>query len=271
MINTKKIGVFIPLYNKESYIADTVQSVVNSFLPSNVFLEVLLVDDCSTDKSMEIVDELISKNSKKNVTIKILSTEHNAGPSAALNVALDVFDGDFVCPMDADDFYTPNSIYSRFSAFQQNEDIEWVTGNELTMTPDGKIIVGVEYLKELDWSNSDEYLNLTLLGKNFIPAQSSMVKLSTLFKVNFRWIDELKSTQDVWFNLKLLASGVNPFKIDDYVAIYRVPDDGKNSLAARSKKNGQFYQDFLKIAQLLQDQLNQFQYDLLLKIANNYK
>ena len=99
----KKISVIVPVYNVEQYLDRCVQSILNQSYGN---LEIILVDDGSTDESGKICD-------KYSTDYEMIRTIHkeNGGLSSARNAALDVYTGDFVSFIDSDDWIEPD-MYS---------------------------------------------------------------------------------------------------------------------------------------------------------------
>ena len=93
---SQKISVIIPVYNVEKYLDKCVQSVINQTYTE---LEIILVDDGSTDKSGVLCDEY----AKRDERIKVIH-KSNGGLSQARNYALDVITGDYVFFLDSDYF-----------------------------------------------------------------------------------------------------------------------------------------------------------------------
>ncbi len=96
-----KFSVVIPLYNKENEIADTINSVLNQSYKAD---EIIVVDDGSTDGSMEIVN----KNFKDK--IKIIS-QKNQGVSSARNRGIEEARNEYICLLDADDLWELNFLF----------------------------------------------------------------------------------------------------------------------------------------------------------------
>ena len=89
------VSVIIPAYNVEKYIKTCLQSVMNQTLQD---IEIILVDDGSTDCTSQIVRELVREDNR----IKLISKE-NSGPGEARNVALEYAQGEYIFFLDADD------------------------------------------------------------------------------------------------------------------------------------------------------------------------
>ncbi len=95
--DTIKISVIMPIYNAYSYLRPAMDSVLDQTLKE---IELICVDDGSTDYSLEILKEYQAKDSR----VRII-TENNAGPSWARNKGLSRARGEYVIFLDADDFY----------------------------------------------------------------------------------------------------------------------------------------------------------------------
>lgn len=95
-----KIAVVIPLYNKENFIKQTLESVLNQTFTD---FEVLIVNDGSTDKSWEIVSEFADER------IRLYSQE-NSGVSKTRNTGIANASGELIVFLDADDYWYPNHL-----------------------------------------------------------------------------------------------------------------------------------------------------------------
>ena len=106
------ISVIIPLYNVERYVISSLKSAFNQTYKD---IEYILVDDCSTDNTMQVVMNYID-NLKENVNIQIIHHEKNRGLSVARNTGLSKATGDYVYFMDSDDEITPDCIEKHYNA-----------------------------------------------------------------------------------------------------------------------------------------------------------
>jgi glycosyltransferase involved in cell wall biosynthesis len=96
----KLVSIIIPVYNAEKYIAACIDSVLAQTWQN---IEVIVVDDGSTDNSLKIIEQYVSKG------VKIL-LQKNSGASTARNKGLDESTGDFIQFLDADDLLSPDKI-----------------------------------------------------------------------------------------------------------------------------------------------------------------
>ena len=117
------ISVIIPVYNAQKYLKTCLDSLINQLYKK---LEIICVDDGSTDNSLEILRYYEKKDSR----IKVF-TQKNSGPSAARNNALDHATGDYISFVDADDFLEANAykVLSEVAIEKENWDLIIFGGN----------------------------------------------------------------------------------------------------------------------------------------------
>ncbi|HJG67480.1 MULTISPECIES: glycosyltransferase family 2 protein [Bacilli] len=171
------ITVVIPIYNVERYVEQCLQSVINQTYKN---LQIILVDDGSTDSSGEICDRFAAQDSRVQVI-----HQKNAGLSAARNVGIEFAKGEFISFIDSDDFVETNYIerlYTEIKAY--NAQIAVCEYSRLddekkifyfhTKEPYTKTITYTEYLDEI-------FKTLTLA---FVTAWAKLYKIE-LFNGEF--------------------------------------------------------------------------------------
>lgn len=119
-----KVSIIIPVYNVDSYIETCLQSVFNQTYQN---IEVIIVDDCGTDHSMEIVEKVVSTY-KGTFSIKILHHNLNSGLSAARNTGIKNATGEYIYFLDSDDTLPNNSIFSLVTIAQEYPNVDFVIG-----------------------------------------------------------------------------------------------------------------------------------------------
>ncbi|MBW2960859.1 glycosyltransferase family 2 protein [Mesonia aestuariivivens] len=97
-----EISVIIPLYNKEKYISTTIESVLNQIFRE---FELLIVNDCSTDQSLKIVEQINDDR------IKIIQHQENSGLSASRNTGIKAAQGKIITFLDADDLWKEDFLF----------------------------------------------------------------------------------------------------------------------------------------------------------------
>ena len=107
------VSVIIPIYNAEKYLAATLDSI---FSQDYKDIEIVLVDDCSKDKSAEIIADL----QKTHPEIVYHLQEKNMGAGAARNKALELAMGQYAAFLDSDDIWMPDKISRQIEATGHN-------------------------------------------------------------------------------------------------------------------------------------------------------
>lgn len=105
-----KVSIIIPVYNVALYVGDCLRSVLEQDYPE---IEVIIVDDCGTDNSMEVVSEIVTDSKYE---VRILKHLQNRGLSAARNTGIKEAKGDYIFFMDSDDYLLGKDAISRFVA-----------------------------------------------------------------------------------------------------------------------------------------------------------
>ncbi len=113
------VSVILPVYGVEDYIAKCIDSILNQ---SYVNTEIIFVNDCTKDNSINIIKEKIDKNNADR--IKVLEHETNRGLSAARNTGVKAAKGDYILHVDSDDWIEPSMIEKMvIEAEKSNADI----------------------------------------------------------------------------------------------------------------------------------------------------
>lgn len=108
----KKISIIIPAYNSEKYIEKCIESVLSQTYHN---LEVLLVDDGSTDKTLELMNLFASKDER----IKVIHKENN-GQSEARNTGIDASTGEYLIFIDSDDYVENDMVEFLYNLAEEN-------------------------------------------------------------------------------------------------------------------------------------------------------
>ena len=100
-MENSSISIIIPVYNAEKYIAKCAESLIHQTYKN---IEIIFVDDCSTDSSCKIIQQFVERDSR----VKLYSTGTNGGPGKARNIGLENSHGEYIMFCDNDDTYKPN-------------------------------------------------------------------------------------------------------------------------------------------------------------------
>jgi glycosyltransferase involved in cell wall biosynthesis len=110
-VNFPLVSVIVPAYNAETFIERTLNSVLSQTYKN---IEVLVVDDGSSDQTAEIVRSMAQQDSRV-----VLLHQKNSGVAAARNFAIQKSQGEFIAPIDADDLWYPENLEKQVQCFLQ--------------------------------------------------------------------------------------------------------------------------------------------------------
>jgi len=162
----KKLSVVMPCYNEEATLKDIV-SEVKALASDDLDLEVLIVDDCSTDASRRVAEEIAAADP----AVRVLRHEANQGKGAALRTGFLSATGDFVCVQDADLEYDPKD-YLKMLRTLREEGADVVFGSRY-LPRDGR--------RALRWWHSTMNRFLTLCSN--VLSDLALTDMETCYKL----------------------------------------------------------------------------------------
>lgn len=125
--DTPLISVIMPIYNEEEYIADCIKSIQSQTLKS---FEFIIIDDCSTDRTVEIIEELKAKTGDERIVL--VKGEINKGLTKNLNIALGMAKGKYIARMDGDDIAVPERFEKQVKYLEEHPEIILISCNTNT-------------------------------------------------------------------------------------------------------------------------------------------
>ena len=115
------ISIVTTCYNLEDYIEDCLVSLINQSYEN---LEIIVVNDCSTDNSLSIIKKIADKDSR----IKIINNDTNLGAGKSRKIGIESANGDYIMLLDGDDWITSNYLKTLYDSAKSN-DADIVTGH----------------------------------------------------------------------------------------------------------------------------------------------
>lgn len=196
--NNQLVSILIPCYNSASYIAETLDSVISQ---THTNWECIVVDDHSSDHSVDIVNKYCEKYSNK---IK-LNINPRKGACAARNIAFENSQGEFIQYLDADDLLSNNKIEEQIKLFREY-------GNNILPNcrwgrfADDPSIVKWEYQKiDHDYDNPVDWLIDSWMGDGMMAQHGWLIPRNIVEKAGL-WNEELKINQDGEFFCRIIMN-----------------------------------------------------------------
>lgn len=201
-----KISVIVPVYNVSEYIAECIQSL---FMQTFRDFEIIVVDDCGTDQSIAIAEDILSKGK---LPYQILHHDHNRGLSAGRNTGMAAANAEYVYFLDSDDYITPNCLSKLYEkAVESNAD---VTIGDFSVTGGRDI-----WLMHINPHRSS-YFD----GAYYVMAWNKLCKLSFLKDNKIAFIEGLVHEDEPW-TFEVACKTSNIALIEDKTYIYRIREN----------------------------------------------
>lgn len=126
-----EITVVTSVYNSEKYIGETIESIINQTFTD---WEYILINDCSTDRSAEVIESYAAKDSR----IRLYNNEKNAGQVANLNKAAELATGKYIAHTDHDDISLPERFEKQYAYMEAHPEVV-ILGTGRKILEEGKI------------------------------------------------------------------------------------------------------------------------------------
>lgn len=187
-----KVSVIVPVFNNSQYIGTAIDSIINQDFDS---YEIIIIDDGSTDDSLDIVNEKLRSTDVPNKVIH----QENKGVSSARNKGIEVSDGDYLVFVDADDYIAPNhlsSLYDGQSDFSLTQLVK--KEGENTSSP---------HIYPQDYISTKEFIEMELkmqIPFNFVQL---MYNADIIKKNSIRFSSDYIYGEDTYFALIALSYG----------------------------------------------------------------
>jgi alpha-1,3-rhamnosyltransferase len=215
VIGDKKplVSVIIPAYNHEAWIKETILSIVNqSYNYKNI--QLIVADDCSTDNTVLILNELAKK-----YDFKLLKHNENIGLTSTINEMISISKGQYLIIIASDDVMLLSRIENQVEILNRNPDIDILAGDNILIDEVGKVITRYDQnplISLTQYSFEDLFLRL----KPGFAAGTAIIK-NNLFQRIGTYDSNLK-IEDYYFWLKAASHRAKIVKCNIPFLYYRV-------------------------------------------------
>lgn len=203
-----RVSVLIPAFNRAEFIKETVNSVLNQEYPN---VELIVVDDGSTDGTFEILSEYAGQGKLKLLTHP---GRENKGQSAALNLALGATSGEFVAILDSDDLFLPGKLSAQVEYLNKHPDVGLVYGMGEGINGSGQWLYDIHSPDHVEPNDP----NAVLLDCYFLLPQNSLVRRSVFDQVG-GFEEDFRAAQDHDMLVRIAEKtrfGFIPIKVFQY-------------------------------------------------------
>lgn len=195
----KKVSVIIPVYNTSLYLEEWINSVLNQTYKN---LEIIIVNDHSTDNSLEIISKFKDKR------IKIINLKKNHGVAYCRNKGVDKSSGDYICYIDSDDYWNLDKIEKQLFFIKDK----------------AFIYSSYSYLKngKIHKAKVPEKINYKQALKNTtIFTSTVMFNMSFLNKDDI-YMPDIRRGQDTATWWQVLKKGITAYGLNESLVTYRI-------------------------------------------------
>lgn len=204
------VSIVTANYNNARFLPEFFESIISS---TNYPKEIIFVDDCSTDDSIQIVNEMKVPN------IKVISLSKNVGFANALNIGIEYATCKYILRIDPDDFMDINRIEKQFNYLEQHSDID-IVGSNCYYFHDGlKKVIGRTNLK----NTHHAIYELIKSGNHGIGNGCIMCKTSILKQHKFNQANYPAEEYDIFS--RIILSGAKFYNLEDCLLYYRIHKD----------------------------------------------
>jgi teichuronic acid biosynthesis glycosyltransferase TuaG len=214
------VSIITPTYNSAKYITDTIQSVQKQ---SYKHWEMIIVDDCSQDKTVEIIQNFMDDDHR----IHLIQLNKNSGAAKARNTGIEKISGKYMTFLDADDIWFPDFIENSIKTIK-------TTGIHFVFSSYKRSNEKLEFVYS-DFIVTEKVTYSDILKTNSISCLTAFIDVSVL---GIKKMPDILKRQDMGLWLQYLKEIPFALGIQEPKAIYRIRE---NSLS-RNKKNLLKYQ-----------------------------
>ena len=228
------VSVIMPAYNCGNFIAQAIQSVINQSIPD---WELLVVDDCSTDDTVEVVRRLAAQDAR----VRFASLSQNGGPAEARNMAMRRASGRYVAFLDSDDLWEADKLEKQIAFMER-------TGAKFSATAYDQIDESGKPLSTVCLPpHRTSYRKMLLLSN---PIGNSTVMYDQQVLGRFE-VPPIRRRNDFALWLKILKKTPCCMGMDDILTHYRVRGSSVSSnKLAQARYHWQLYREIEELSVL---------------------
>ncbi len=212
-MNQPTVTVFIPCYNAERFISETIDSILGQTYQD---FEILIIDDGSTDSSRDILECYAKKDNR----IRIMYNKVNRGVAYTRNRGIKEARGKYLATMDSDDMATPIRLEKEVQYLDKHKSIGAISGCLYMIDEKGR-----KLSKQKKVAYNANEVKAHMFFTNVIVNSASMYRLDIVRKYNIKYKNDYHGVEDYMFWCMLLTY-TNIVVMDEYFVYYRIVQSG---------------------------------------------
>lgn len=224
------VSIITPSYNSSSFISECVESVLAQTFEN---WELIIIDDCSVDCSIEIIEQFIQKDNR----IQLITLKKNIGAAAARNIAIQKAKGRYIAFLDSDDVWKHDKLEKQLDFMRTNGFAFTFTAYQ-PMSEDGKKMYSIIFAPKIMTYKS--YLRNTIIG-------CLTVIIDRQQTGDFQ-MPNIRSSHDMALWLDLMKRGFTAYGLNENLAQYRVVSS--SNTARKCKAANEVWQVYRKLEKL---------------------
>ena len=196
------IDVLVPCYQYGGFLRECVASVLSQDVDN---LRILIIDNASTDDSVEVARRLAAEDAR----IEVVAHAKNVGATASYNEGLDWVSADYFALLDADDLLAPGCLQRAIACMEADPNVSFTYGIEAFRYPDGKFEIHPGHSESAQWvvtPGIDFIANICRTPRNYVGAPTVVRRTSAQKRVG-HYRAELPYTDDLEMWLRLASVG----------------------------------------------------------------
>lgn len=210
----KKVSIIVPVYNVEKYISECITSLIEQTYEN---IEIIIINDGSTDKSKEICQELKEKDERI-----IFITKHNSGVSDTRNIGISKSTGDYIVFVDSDDYIDKHYIEEMVKGMKEEEFIDMAVCNYVELYKNVLLHGGSNLTDNLIITNKEAINDIYKLKSFGGYLWNKIFKNDIIRKYNIRFNKEIHMCEDMLFLLTYLSECNHIKRIPKELYFYRM-------------------------------------------------
>lgn len=211
-----KVSVITPAYNAEKYLKQTIKSVQKQTFSD---WEMIISDDCSTDDTVRIAEEMAEKDQR----IIVVKNKYNLGVASTRNSAIEKANGQYIAFVDSDDLWLPHKLEEQLEFMEENKYVLTYTNYKKFISETNEILPKI--IRAPKFMTAEK-----IYGDTSIGCLTVMVNRDLSGPFHMPVIDH---TEDNITWQRILSKGFIAYRLDKVLALYR---ENNNSMTSNKKK-----------------------------------